>query len=111
MKATLFNKLYKDAAAQPDRELFIAEYGSPEWFDDISQDINDVIGVLNNIHYVANLPMKDLIKSFGTQQAFADRFCVPKRTVENWGEEKNNCPAYTKLMIAEILGILKVKRE
>ena len=111
MKATLFNRLYKDAAAQPDRELFIAEYGYPEWFDDISQDADDVIATLNNIHYVANVSMKDLIKSFGTQQAFADRFCVPRRTVENWAMGSRPCPAYTKLMFAEILDVLKVKRE
>ena len=111
MKATLFNRLYKDAAAQPDLELFLAEYGYPDWFDEISSDSGDVIDMLRNIHYVANLPMKDLIKSFGTQQAFADRFCVPKRTVENWWQEKNDCPPYTKLMIADILGILKVQRE
>ena len=42
MKATLFNKIYKDAAAQPDCELFLAEYGYPDWFDEISQDANDV---------------------------------------------------------------------
>ena len=111
MKATLFNRLYKDAAAQPDRELFIAEYGYPDWFDEISPKIGEVIDILSNIHYVANLPMRDLIKTYGSQQKFADRFCIPRRTVENWAMGSRPCPAYTKLMFAEILDVLKVKRE
>ena len=111
MKATLFNRLYKDAAAQPDLELYLSEYGYPDWFDDISPDFDEVIDTLRNIHYVAHLSMKDMIKSFGTQQAFAERFCINKRTVEHWAEGTRNCPEYTKLMIAEILDVLKVKRE
>lgn len=29
-----------------------------------------------------------------TQQAFADYFGIPKRTVENWEGGKNRCPEY-----------------
>ena len=29
-----------------------------------------------------------------TQQAFADYFGIPKRTVENWEGGKNKCPEY-----------------
>ncbi len=29
-----------------------------------------------------------------TQQAFADYFGIPKRSIENWEGEQRKCPAY-----------------
>ena len=29
-----------------------------------------------------------------TQQAFADYFSIPKRSIENWEGEQRKCPAY-----------------
>lgn len=34
-----------------------------------------------------------------TQQAFADYFGIPKRTVENWEGGKNKCPEYLQKLI------------
>jgi DNA-binding transcriptional regulator YiaG len=39
-----------------------------------------------------------------TQQAFADRFGIPKRTVENWDSGVSTPPPYVLSMMIEILG-------
>lgn len=109
MTDKLFAKLWEDALVQPDREIYIAEYGYPEWFDEISNDVSEVIAILNNIHDTAHLKVRDIISEAGlTQSAFAVKFCIPLRTVEDWAAEKRKCRDYDRLMFARLLGILKV---
>lgn len=40
-----------------------------------------------------------------TQSALADRFGIPKRTIEDWATEKRSCAPYIRRMMCEILGI------
>ena len=42
-----------------------------------------------------------------TQAAFAEKFSIPKRTVEGW-EAKGTYPSYVRLMLAQLLGIIKM---
>ena len=108
MTDKLFYKLWTDALSQPDKELYIAEYGYPDWFDDISQDTGKVVETLGNIHDVAHMSVKDLISASKLTQAdFAVKFCIPLRTIENWATEKRKCNDYTRLMIARQLGLIK----
>ena len=46
MTDKLFYKLWKDAIAQPDEEQFIGGYGYPDFFDDISSDLDTVVLIL-----------------------------------------------------------------
>ena len=44
-----------------------------------------------------------------SQVAFGRRFLIPRRTVENWetaGANHTDCPLYTRMMIADLLGLL-----
>lgn len=108
MTDKLFTKLWMDALGQPDKERYIAEYGYPVWFDKISNDIDVVVETLGNIHDVAHMEIKEMISSSGLSQAgFATKFCIPKRTIENWCMGIRKCPDYTRLMIARSLGLLK----
>lgn len=108
----LFYKLWQDALAQPDRDMYIAEYGYPEWFDEISPDAGEVARILGNIHDVAHMSIRDMLSKSGlTQQAFAYKFCVPLRTVENWATGKRNCADYDRLGFAERLGFIKREGE
>lgn len=107
MTDKLFNDLWLDALAQPDKELYIAEYGYSDWFDEISQKPDEVMDILSSIHRVAHMSLKDMVKHSGLSQArFAEKFCIPKRTVENWCSGTNKCPHYTRLMIARLIGII-----
>lgn len=108
MTDKLFNKLWKDALSQPDKELYIAEYGYPDWFDEISEDPEEITAILGNIHDVANMTIKETVKRSGFSQAgFAEHFCIPKRTVESWCMGERSCPDYVRLMMARLLGYLQ----
>ncbi len=84
--------------------MYIAEYGYPEWFDEISTDAGKAIKELGNIHDVAHMSVRDIIaKSDLTQAAFATKFCIPLRTVEDWANGKRKCTDYLRLMFAKSL--------
>lgn len=107
MNDKLFAKLWLDALKQPNKELYIAECGYPEWFDDISTDHDVVIDILGNIHDVAHMSIRDMVKKSGMSQAkFADHFCIPKRTVESWCMGDRTCPDYVRLMMARLFEYL-----
>lgn len=107
MTDELFCKLWKDALAQPDQELYIAEYGYPDWFDEISEDTDKIVGILGNIHSVAHMGIKDILSASGlTQRAFATKFCIPIRTVEDWAAGRRKCADYGRLAYAKLLGML-----
>lgn len=112
MDDRLFAKLWQDALGQPDKEMYIAEYGFPDWFDDISPDPAEVTHILGQIHDTAHMSVRDIIAASGlTQSAFAVKFCVPLRTVEDWATGKRKCADYIRLMFARILGILETSHE
>lgn len=112
MKDKLFNKLWKDAISQPSKELYLSEYGYPDWFDEISQDPSEVMDTLGRIHDVAHMSMRDIINTAKlSQTSFADKFCIPLRTVQNWCTEaagQRKCPDYIRLAVCRQLGILEV---
>lgn len=102
-----FYDLWVDALAQPDEDMYIAEYGYPDWFDEISEEAGEVVEKLREIHRVSHMSMRDIIATTGlTQAEFAVKYCVPKRTVENWASGVNKCPDYVRLLFARELGII-----
>lgn len=112
MKDQLFAKLWKDALRQPSKELYISEYGYPDWFDEISTDANSVVERLGQIHDTAHITVKNILQRAGlTQSAFATRFCIPLRTVEDWCTEKRKCPDYERLSFCRELGFPGLQRE
>ena len=110
-----FYVLFGVATKEQDRDRYIAEWsGSSIFYPDAdSQDINadDLADALGNIWDVAHLTTRDIRQHLGlTQAAFAERFCIPRRTVENQEARGNRVPPYKILMLAESAGLLKVKR-
>lgn len=118
MNDKLFRKLWEDALDQSNLELYIAEYGYPEWFNeivgreegDLSEDeLGEVVNTLTTIHRVAHMSIRDIISTAGmSQQAFSDRFCVPLRTVENWATGKRKCSNHERLGFCRQLSILSI---
>lgn len=103
----LFFKLYHDAKNRPNCELYIAEYGYPDYFDDISNDATEVVRQLTEIHKLAHMTVKEMIAAAGmSQTTFAKYFDIPLRTVQEWCGGRRQMPEYLKLMAAEILGLL-----
>ena len=56
----------------------------------------------------AALPVKEIAKAAGmSQTALANRFGIPRRTMEDWCRGVSKCPLYTRLMMQECLGLYK----
>lgn len=107
MKDELFYKLWKDALEQPDKERYISEYGYPDYFDEISQEPSEVVRILEGIHKVAHMSVKDIIASTGlSQRAFAVKFCIPTRTIEDWATGKRDCKDYMRLSFCRHFGLI-----
>ena len=110
-----FYILFTAATKEQDRGRYIAEWSASSIFypDADSPDINadDLADALGNIWDVAHLTVRDIRQHLGlTQAAFAERFCIPRRTVENWERKGGHIPPYNILAYADITGMLRVKR-
>ena len=108
--------LISAAAETPDPDIYLAEWSTSTIFidpeSDAEPDWETITDTLTRIHAAVHMTVKDLLKAAGlTQTAAAERFLIPRRTIGNWcvtGAEHRDCPLYTKLMMAELLGILPV---
>lgn len=106
-----FYTVWGEALASTDRDTYVSEWstssiwGQAEELTD--EDLLAIAAKLGNIWDVAHMSVKDICKAAGlTQAELAAKICAPKRTVENWCAGANKCPDYTRLLIAEKLGLL-----
>lgn len=106
MTDKLFNRLWQDALVQPNEELYIGEYGYPDWFDDISTDAAVVVETLQKIHHAAHMTIDELVKESGSIGNLCNKFCVPRSTVCGWLYENKKCPDYVRLAFARGLGLI-----
>lgn len=110
MTNKIFNKLWNDALEQPSMEWFVAEYGYPEWFSEISDDTDEIIKILESIHAATHMPFEEIIAKSGmSRMDFYERFCLKKSTVDKWESGEESCPDYYRLLLCRELGILEVK--
>ena len=110
-----FFTLWGAALAAPDRNLYVAEWsnsiiwGEPE--DITDDDLLRIADYCGQLWDAAHMTVRQIKEELGmTHAQMAERFCIPKRTVENWcaagGKESRNCPDYVRLMMMEALGII-----
>ena len=63
---------------------------------------------LRSVYTAATRTVREIVAAAGmTQAAFAEAFCIPLRTVENWCTGCRECPLYTRLMMQKCLGLLR----
>jgi hypothetical protein len=106
----LFYNLVRAAAAARDEDTFIASLGCQAWMDDLyNGDTDRIVRDLRHIYEVANWSVRDLRKRAGLSQGkFADRFAIPLRTVVEWDGGRRSCVGYMRLMMAELLGLIRL---
>lgn len=77
------------------------------WGDAPDADIPaDRIDALRGIYTAATRPVRQIVADTGlSQAAFAQRLCIPLRTVEDWCRSLRDCPVYVRLLIQESLGL------
>ena len=101
-----FYQLWGEALTSTDRDFYVSEWSTSSLFPEDS-DLLENAEYLGKLWDVAHMSVKGICKAAGlTQAALAQRFCIPKRTVEDWCGERRACSDYIRLMMAECLGLL-----
>lgn len=98
----LFLMLWSDALSSNDRDTFISAFD-----DAAAPDIPaDRIDTLSRIWDAAHLTIRDIRQHTGlSQAAFATRYCIPTRTLEDWERGARSCPDYLRLLLAQATGL------
>lgn len=61
---------------------------------------------LRSIYVASRRTVREIVSAVEmTQAAFAEHFCIPRRTVEDWCRGVRECPLYTRLMIQQCMGM------
>lgn len=103
-----FNVLWAEALTSADRDAFTSDAAlSSIWGDAPDAAIpDDRLQQLGQLWDAAHLTVKAIRAATGlSQAAFAQRFCIPRRTVENWEAGTNTCPVYVRLLLAQAVGL------
>ena len=110
MNNKTFCILWDAALVAADRDAYVSEWATSSMFDPDpdgpAPDYEALAEKLGSIWDVAHMTVAQIRATTGlTQAEFAERFCVSRRTAEGW--ESRGCPSHIRLMMAEILGIIK----
>ena len=92
-----------------DRDAYISGTAPSSMFCDAEDaPIPDSrIATLGQIWDACHRSVKEIAAEAGlSQRKLAERFCIPYRTMENWGSGVTAPPDYVRLMIQELLGLL-----
>lgn len=99
-----------EAQNYTDREAYISDLAlSSMWGDDPEAAIPaDRLESLGTIYDAVHRSIRDIASASGlTQRKLMERFCIPRRTMEDWSTGTRSCPVYTILLIQESLGIFR----
>lgn len=74
-------------------------YGMPDDYEIVTD---------HKSYKASSMSVKEIAKAAGmSQTALANRFGIPRRTMEDWCRGVSKCPLYTRLMMQECLGLYK----
>ena len=102
-----FYTLFGAALRAEDREIFVSAWLLSEIWGDQEDEIPpgraDDLGQLWD---VAHVTIRDIRAHTGlTQAAFSTRYCIPRRTIEEWEAGRRTCPNYLRLLLAQAAGM------
>lgn len=109
MTDTQFSACVRECGAYEDLDAYVSDMAlSSIWSEDAVIDAA-ARAALRSIYTAVHRTIREIVEASGlSQAAFARRYCIPKRTVENWCSGVNDCPLYTRLLLQESLGLLQV---
>lgn len=102
--------LWAEALTSSDRNAFVSDWSlSSIWEGAEGGEIpTNRIAVLEELWTVAHATVRDIRKHTGlTQAAFSIRYCIPKRSIENWESGSRSCPDYVRLLLAQVAGFYR----
>jgi hypothetical protein len=104
-----FIKCARECAAYTDPDAYVSDlFLSTIWGDSPEEEVPaSRVAELRAVWDAVHRPVREIVSAAGmTQAAFAEHFCIPRRTVEDWCRGVRECPLYTRLMMQRILGLL-----
>lgn len=108
-----FYTVVSEIGSYTDRDAYVSDLSlSSIWGD--GADLPAIADAVGRIWDAWHMSVKELRAVTGlSQAAFARRFLIPRRTVENWESTKvpNECPLYIRMLIADVLGLLPARTE
>ena len=115
------HKQYYEAVTEiqnyTDRDAFTSDVAlSITSLEDADKEIDlvELAGQIGMIWDAYHMSVKELRATTGLSQvAFARRFLIPRRTLEDWESTRvsNECPLYIRMLIADALGLLPERTE
>jgi hypothetical protein len=108
MTDKLFNTLWTAALDCADRDTYVSDWALSSACGDAPEaDVPaDRVEELGHLWDAAHLTIRDIRAHTGlSQAAFAVRYCIPRRTVENWESGDRQCADYVRLLLAEAVGV------
>ena len=111
MTAIQFNSCVQEAMNYASPDDYVSELAlSSIWGDTPDAAIpQDRFDDLRQIYDAVNRPVRAIVTASGlSQAAFAERYCIPRRTVEDWCREIRECPLYTRLLLQRAEGLLSL---
>lgn len=109
MTDTQFAACVRECAAYDDLDAYVSDMSlSTIWGDTNTPEATARFG-LRSIYTAVNRTPKEIVAASGlSQAAFAERYCIPRRTVEDWCRGVAKCPLYTRLLLQRAEGLLKI---
>lgn len=110
MTINQYHAAVAEVANYTDQNSYISDLAlSAIWGDPGCADIPATrVEQLGEIWDAYHRSVKEIAAAGLSCRKLAERFCVPYRTMEDWSAGKSTCPIYTRLMMQECLGLLKV---
>lgn len=102
-----FYTLWAEALASEDRDAYVSDWClSSIWEDGEDAEIPPARPVeLGALWDVAHMSIREIRASTGlSQAAFSKRFCIPRRSIEDWEAGRRSCPDYVRLLLARVSG-------
>lgn len=111
MTDTQLSFCVRECASYANREAYISDLATSSIWrlredSEIPQALTESLGVVWD---AVLRPVREIVAASGlSQAAFGERYCIPKRTVENWCSGSRECPVYIRLMLQRLEGTLAV---
>lgn len=108
MTDTQFAACVRECATYTDPDAYVSGLSLSDIWDDApdSPIPPDRPDQLRAIYTAATRTVREIVSAAGmTQAAFAEHFCIPRRTVEDWCRGVRECPLYTRLLMQQCLGL------
>ena len=109
MTDTQFNLCVRETVNYTDLDAYVSDLSlSTIWGDKDGISDASIRFALRSIYTAVNRTPKEIVAASGlSQAAFAERYCIPKRTVEDWCRGVMKCPLYTRLLLQRAEGLLQ----